>query len=233
MTRGPCVSVVIPVFDAGKLLGEALRSVRRQGELIGELIVVNDGSTDDVEREIAPFRADVRYVAQLNSGPAAARNRGIALARHEYLAFLDADDLWRDGAISRAVQLLDTRRDAAGVHGLTQLITHSPGEGSEVPSPVGHAWRSPQLGSLLVRRSLFQRLGQLETSLRHGEDLDWIIRARETDLLLAPLEEVMLLYRIHARNMTRGASARERNTLLVLKRSLDRRRQRTNGGDAC
>lgn len=235
MKREPRVSVVIPVFNAGMLLGEALRSVFRQERAVGEVIVVNDGSTDAVERVLLPFRDHIRYVSQPNAGPSAARNRGIALARHDYLALLDADDLWPDGALARALDVLERDRRLAGVHGLTRLMLAQPASpADETPCfrETGRPWRSPQLGSLMFRRELCERLGPLDPSLRQGEDLDWIVRARDAGVPLARLEEVQLLYRLHARNMTCGMDARARNTLVVLKRALDRRRLDKDGNDA-
>src|SRR5262245_38133059 len=92
----PVVSVVIPAFQAGHEIGAALASVFAQTFRDFEVIVVNDGSPDVTELDVAlaPYRSRIRYLAQRNKGPAAARNRGIREARGRYIAFLDADDEW-------------------------------------------------------------------------------------------------------------------------------------------
>jgi len=89
----------------------------------------------------------------------------------------------------------------------------------------GVPWRSPQLGSIVVRREVAQRI-RFDVTLRQGEDFDWFVRLREAGTRIATLDEVMLLYRIHGRNLTLGCGPAERNTFLVLKRALDRRRLR-------
>lgn len=93
MSERGTVAVVIAVFNGEDFLAEALESVRAQTRPVDEVIVVDDGSTDR-SAEIARGVPGVVVVQQENGGPAAARNRGIALARSDYLAMLDADDLW-------------------------------------------------------------------------------------------------------------------------------------------
>ena len=90
----PAVSVVIPTHDRWPLLGEAIESVLTQSYRRFELIVIDDGSTDDTGRKLAEFGSRLRLIRQPRRGVSAARNRGVATARGRYLAFLDSDDLW-------------------------------------------------------------------------------------------------------------------------------------------
>ena len=110
------VSVVIPAYNCGDYIGEALESVVKQDYPRLEVIVVDDGSTDNTKDVVAAFNSDrVRYVYQSNSGgPSGPRNTGIQHARGQYVAFLDADDIMLPGKIERAVQLLD-REPALGL----------------------------------------------------------------------------------------------------------------------
>lgn len=89
------VSVVMPAFNAGRYIEEALDSVFRQTHSRIEVIVVDDGSTDDTAARLEPYRSRLRYVSQANAGPGAARNRGIECSSGDYIAFLDADDVWQ------------------------------------------------------------------------------------------------------------------------------------------
>jgi GT2 family glycosyltransferase len=91
----PVVSVIIPTFNRWPLVGEALESVFAQSYSDFELIVVDDGSTDDTQQELAKFRSRLRLFVKARGGVAAARNFGVSRAAGRYVAFLDSDDLWR------------------------------------------------------------------------------------------------------------------------------------------
>lgn len=99
----PLVSVVIPSYECGKYIGGALRSVREQEYPNTEVIVVDDGSSDDTKQVVAVCDPRVIYVRQERSGPASARNTGILASRGDYIAFLDADDEWLPGKTWRQV----------------------------------------------------------------------------------------------------------------------------------
>jgi hypothetical protein len=94
---------------------------------------------------------------------------------------------------------------------------------------VGFPWRSPQVGSIVIRSDVAKTI-RFDETLARGEDLDWFVRLRESGTSITLLDDVLLQYRIHGKNMTYGMSPDERNTFLVLKRALDRRRghQRTD-----
>jgi len=90
----PFISVIIPTYNRWPWVGEAVQSVLAQSYRSFELIVVDDGSTDVTAQEMGKFAGDLRLVRQSRRGVAAARNRGVTLARGKYIAFLDSDDLW-------------------------------------------------------------------------------------------------------------------------------------------
>lgn len=101
------ISVVIPVHDCADLIGEAIDSVLRQdGDLVSEIIVVDDGSTDALRRVLSPWRSKLQLIHQENRGVAAARNRGIEAARTEWIAFLDADDAWLPERLHRQFDIV-------------------------------------------------------------------------------------------------------------------------------
>src|SRR5215216_1582956 len=106
----PTVSVIIPAYNAAKYIGQALNSVFDQTFRSHESIVINDGSPDTVEleRELQPYRANLRYIKQDNRGAAAARNAGLLCARGEYVAFLDADDRWLPNFLEEQIKFLKT-----------------------------------------------------------------------------------------------------------------------------
>src|SRR5690242_4967891 len=92
--HGPTVTCIVPVFNGERYLGEALDSIFAQGHQPLEVLVVDDGSTDGSAAVAKSYGDRVRYFFQPNAGPAAARNLGLEAARGEFIAFLDADDLW-------------------------------------------------------------------------------------------------------------------------------------------
>lgn len=103
------ISVVIPAFNAGSLLGEAIESVLAQSYPVSEIIIVDDGSTDNTKEVVSQYvqrtTHDVKYIYQPNKGPAAARNKGIKKAGGDYIAFLDSDDLWLPEKIEKEMAL--------------------------------------------------------------------------------------------------------------------------------
>lgn len=101
------VSVIIPTFNRADVLEKALESVMRQRNADLEVIVVDDGSTDDTLSRVVERFPTVKYVYQENSGPAAARNRGIRLATSRWIAFLDSDDQWLEDKIRIQLGYLD------------------------------------------------------------------------------------------------------------------------------
>lgn len=110
-------SVIIPVYNKADTLGSAVDSVRAQSDSDWELIVVDDGSTDSPEKALAPYRQDsrIRMVRQENQGVSVARNRGISLAKGEYLLFLDADDKWLPNRLAVIRKMIE-QEPGAGIY---------------------------------------------------------------------------------------------------------------------
>ena len=230
------ISVIIPAWNAARFLEETLGSVRAQGDIPREIVVVDDGSTDDTAGVAASLGTDVRVLRQTNKGPAAARNAGVLATSGEFIACLDADDLWPPGRIALLLSRLDADPAQLIAIGRTQLIAplaeglRSP-HGTTHPRGIaesyvesGTPWHAPAFGSALIRRDAFRVVGEIDPTLRLAEDLDWFIRARERAVPTVVVPDTVLHYRIHGANLTRGADAAQRNMMLALKRSLDRRR---------
>ena len=230
---GPLVSVVIPVFNGERFLREAVQSVLDQKYSPIEIIIVDDGSTDGTATVARSLGETVRYLRQENQGPAAARNRGIEHAQGSLIAFADADDLWpskklelqlpyliNDAAIEIVMGRIQQVRLSKTVNGQTQA--------EEFAEPAF----SVNLGSAVIRKSVFERVGLFDETMRYSEDVDWFMRAREAGAAIVTIDAVTLLYRQHEENMTRGKSTSELNVLKALKRSLDRRRERTGVASA-
>lgn len=107
--KQPLVSVIIPTYNRAGTIGKAVSSALEQSYPATEVIIVDDGSTDDTAAALAAFGDRIRVIRQANAGPSAARNRGAAGAHGEYIAFLDSDDVWLPGKLERQVLLLEAR----------------------------------------------------------------------------------------------------------------------------
>ena len=223
----PLISVVIPVFNGERFLRAAIQSVLDQKYSAVEIIVVDDGSTDGTASLAQSLSETVRYLHQTNQGPAAARNRGIEQAQGSLIAFADADDLWPKAKLELQLPYFsDSKIDI--VLGRIQQVLLSETVDGPAPEPAF----SVNLGSAVIRRSVFERVGLFDETMRYSEDVDWFMRARESGAAIVTIDDVTLFYRQHDANMTRGKSAAELNVLKALKKSLDRRRERTGAAAA-
>ena len=221
----PLVSVIIPVYNGARFLRAALESVFTQTYRPIEVIVVDDGSQDD-SGAIAQSFPDVRYIRQENQGVAAARNNGIAVARGEFFAFLDQDDLWTPEKLERQINHLLNNPDLG--YTLTQQqfflepgTTLPPWFRKELLSTVHTGW---VLGTLVVRRKTFEQVGGFVTDYSAANDSDWFFRAKAAEVPMAVVPELLLLKRIHEANDSGRAKEILSELLKVVKTSLDRQR---------
>jgi hypothetical protein len=220
----PLISVVIPVYNGAAFLPHATASVMAQGYPAIEIVIVDDGSTDDLSAAVAALPWPVRVVRQENAGAAAARNRGIRAATGDFFAFLDVDDILPASTLERLMEEMTVHPNADVVMGRVQLSRFTTFEdpGEFIGSPT-ETFRF-SLGAGLFRRRAFERIGLLDEELRYGEDSDWFNRAHEYGLHVADLDEVTLVARRHGANMTHRKSMVELNTLRVFKKAVDRHR---------
>jgi hypothetical protein len=227
-TRGtwPLVSVIVPVFNGERFIRAAIENILSQDYPSLEIIVINDGSTDETGEMIRELPPGIRCLDQENLGPAAARNRGINEAMGEYIAFLDVDDLWPKGNLHTLVKELLQDRGVDVVQGHAQMAHFNPV--ANAYEYLGNPAESfpYYIGAALYRRAVFTRVGLFDQTLRFAEDTDWFTRAREKDANIKRLDEVTLLVRRHGSNMTFGKSDVELGRLRVFKKSLDRMRAR-------
>jgi glycosyltransferase involved in cell wall biosynthesis len=227
MTAGrPSISVIIPVFNGAAFLAEAVASIRCQFIPVDEIIIVDDGSTDRTAEVTAGLGADIRYVYKVNHGPHAAQNTGLAMARGEVIAFLDADDLWPADKLSIQLPLLMSGRQRQVVLGFLQYIRSSESAGGQwqyLPY-LEPFFGANCFGAALFRREAFAVNGMLDEAMVCGGDVDWFLRAREKGLAMAAADRICLFYRLHSGNITRNKARRDHFLLLALEHSLQRRR---------
>lgn len=228
----PKVSILIPAYNAMEYLPATINSVLSQTYRNFEVVVVNDGSTDNVEAWInsLPDRR-VRLVSQPNQGLASARNTGLNHAKGDYIAFIDADDIWLPNKLERQVHLLDTQPEIGLVYTWIALI-----DGAGKPQgklrknyAKGDVWvpltthNIVECGSVaLVRRECFDKVGLFDESLPLSCSEDWDMWLRiaahySFGLVAKPLVQ----YRCHANNLSSRWQAMEKSFEIVLKKAFE------------
>ena len=223
----PRVSVIIPTFRHGAIVLETLESVFAQSFTDYEVIVVNDGSPDDTAERLHPLAeaGRIRYFEQTNQGQAGARNRGLAEARGEFVAYLDDDDLWPPDKLEWQVRWLEERGGDVVVgnvayFGGSGFVPDWPEMGEVLDHRsffIGNGIVSP--GQALVRRETFQRVGPWNERYRGSDDLDlWFRLAKVTPLWV--VNRVALRYRLHADNASKNVVSMATNVWAVMKAHL-------------
>jgi glycosyltransferase involved in cell wall biosynthesis len=215
------VSVVVPNYNCGRCLAEAVESALAQSYTACELIVVDDGSTDGSVKVLERYSSRLRIVRQSNRGVSAARNRGIQESRGELIAFLDADDVWRADKLEKQVPLF--ANPAVGlVHCALEYIDESGRSlGTNLTGRRGHVLRHIALlrgtvvqasSSAVVRRECFGKAGLFDVDLSTSADWDMWRRIAcyyDVDVVREPL----IRYRLRTDSMHRSVAALEHDML--------------------
>lgn len=214
MPRPPSVNVIIPTYNYGRFVTEAIASVERQTVPVDEIIVVDDGSTDDTKERLTDLmaRGVIRYIHQSNRGLPAARNTGLRAAGGSYLTFLDADDRWLPGKNATQLACVAAHPEAGLIFSPVQFFRADSifdrTSFQIIPPASGFALgrlferNFIHVSSALVKRECLERAGWFDESLRSSEDHDlWLRIARHAPL--AYTTTVAVEYRVHAASMSR------------------------------
>jgi len=201
MSGTPSTSVIITYHNEVAYIRETIESALAQTVPV-ELIVVDDGSDERIDGLIESFSVPIQYLVQANSGPAAARNTGLSAARGDFIAFLDADDLWPPERSARLQAALADSPSGGIAMGYVQQF-HSPELSTEErrryycpPDPM----RGGMLTASLIRRESIEQVGVFATDMRLQQDMDWLARAREQGIETVTIPDVVTMRRIHGQN---------------------------------
>jgi glycosyltransferase involved in cell wall biosynthesis len=230
----PTASVVIPVFNGERFIGEAIQSVLGQTLCDLEIIVIDDGSTDRTEKEVRRFAAPVAYYRQENSGAGIARNRGVSLARAEWVAFLDADDLWHPQKMALQMEHVKRRPEAGFfysdmdavdergnivAHGLLSAELERRKKANR-PNLIALAFGDrpfPRPSTVLLRREVFLRAGGFNPIFQKSNHEDFDLFARIARIcVLHFIRQSLAQYRVHATQGTHDIASSDQNWLLLL-----------------
>lgn len=223
----PLISVVIPSYNYGRFVADAIRSALRQDYVHREIIVVDDGSTDDTRQRLAPFMEQIRYIYQENQGLSAARNTGIRAAHGEFIALLDSDDVWHPRKLTCQVAC-QARHPETGILATDHVVDLTNGWPvfPDVPAPAIHNYSLDELvlrcrfapSSAMIRKECFEQVGLFDADLRSVEDRDMWIRIA-CRYPVAKLCLPLCWYRIHDSNLSHVAVRMEEHELKVLRKA--------------
>jgi glycosyltransferase involved in cell wall biosynthesis len=211
----PRVSVTIPTFNCARYLGRAIDSALAQTYPDYEIVVVDDGSTDDTRAVLAPYGDRIRYVYQSNGGLSSARNLALARATGELIAYLDADDLWAPRRLETQVAFLDAHPECGFVHSDVTIIDEADrvlhrrfNAESGRPVPQGHCTLDllrhchVQVPTVLERRACIDRVGTFDGRLKTAQDyLHWICIAMD-GFAVGYVDEPLAMYRRTASSLS-------------------------------
>lgn len=221
------ISIVIPAYNRARFLPDALNSVKQQSHRPLEIIVVDDGSSDDTEQVVCDWRQQyataelkVLYQFQKNQGGNAARNSGIRIANGAYIAFLDSDDLWHPEKLKKQIEAITYFPDSGAVYcGLRQVVfeTGVPEEPSPRAYPAGRLLNqilvkdvTAPTSTYMVKAQVFADVGYFDESLQARQDWDmWIRVASKYRIEAVP--EVLVDFRLHQGERTASNPMKEVN----------------------
>jgi glycosyltransferase involved in cell wall biosynthesis len=227
----PLVSVIIPAYKVAPFIRETLESVFAQDLQDFEVIVVNDGSPDTAELEVAigPFLPRINYLKQANLGAGAARNAGLRVASGTYVGFLDGDDIWLPTFLSEQIQLLKTggfdlvyadsvnfgNSKAAG----TRHMALNPSSGEATFEALITARCSVLTSTVLARRDLIVKVGLFDESLPNSQDFDlWVRLVRDGNARINYQDKVLGRRRLYPGSLASDSLKSLRGEITVLKK---------------
>jgi glycosyltransferase involved in cell wall biosynthesis len=224
------ISVLIPAFNAENYIGEAIESVLRQTYKDFEVIVVDDGSSDETRQMIEGFSGRVQYHYQENSGAGTARNCGVSLSCGNFLAFLDADDIWAENKLELQMREFQMDSSLEAVFGMMRQVFQKDWQKKTCESDFSadELIKGYTQGTMLVKRESFVRVGMFSEENTIGEFVDWLLRAKEANLRMKLLPDLFLWRRIHDSNLGIRRRSEITDYVKILKKSIDRRRQQTS-----
>jgi len=204
----PTISYILAVYNGQQYLAEALTSILGQSHPVDEVIVVDDGSTDDTAQIAERFGPPVRCIVQQNAGQSAARNHGLRVSRGDMLGFLDGDDLIHPKKIECQLQRFAEAPELVFLDAFAKNFwsPEIPEDKRQLPSwqALTHSdqpW--PEfIATWLFRREVWRRVGEFDENRRFAEDSDWHDRVRFSGLPMETMKSVLARRRLHHTNLT-------------------------------
>jgi len=223
-------SVIMPVKNGANFIEETLTTVFANTIAEDEIIIIDDGSTDDtldiLERLSQSSKTPIIIIKGSNLLASGARNKGLEVAKGEYISFVDHDDLWPKGRLDRHLELL-SQQNVDVIQGKIEYFSKDSDSLKRFKTlPEDKCIYFCQLGSFTYKANIFEVLGHFNPTFKYGEDLDFYFRLQEKIDPIYRDVNVSLRYRIHGENMTSSSEFNNINTLArVLHASIQRKRK--------
>lgn len=218
----PKISVIVPTYNCAKYLGQAIESILTQSKSAFEVIVVDDGSTDDTASVLEPFRNKISVIRQRNKGVSSARNAGIAVATGDWIAFLDSDDIWLPNKLELYIEAMASCPDSivyysefslleADQHGNFPVVESNGILNNDIKSDADHSgWIYHQLlltnwvltSTAIVKKSVFDTVEMFDENLVIAEDWDLFLRVSRQGQFYK-IKQPLSLYRITPNSLTK------------------------------
>lgn len=227
------ITVILPVYNGKKYIAQAIDSVLKQSYSAFELIIVNDGSTDDTESEISKFKDDrIKYITQSNQGPSAARNKGMSIAKGKYFAFIDADDLYEPNKIEEQVEILNNHKEAYVVYNGYFEVDENLTKIRDVKPEYVNECRSNLLAmmlfrpiiscpaSIMIRRDCYDKGLKYNSIYKHGDDYDFLINLLKYYNFYY-IDKPLYNYRKHKSNLTNQLEVQNNAEINIVKTFTD------------
>lgn len=225
------VSVVIPCHNYARFLSDSVSSALEQTQVNVEVIVVDDGSTDELN-EVIHSLADPRLtvIHQQQLGIGAARNAGVAKAKGLLVAFLDADDRWSRNRLIRAKTIIEASKQPVLAFAMLQEFLDPGIDALTVQVPKVRKVKGISATSCVVSRKVFDQVGAFNHNLESGEFIDWYVRAQELGIETYVDPETLIFRRIHQSNRDRQGRESSQEYARILMRKIQRQRGSSTEG---
>jgi glycosyltransferase involved in cell wall biosynthesis len=216
------VSIVVTCYNYGKYISDCLNSILKQKYQNYEVVIIDDGSTDNTEKVVSPYLENqkIKYCKQENMGQAGAKNNGIRNSTGEFIAFLDADDMWADNMLEKEMALFSDKRIGV-VYSRVRFINE---KNKEVIIKSNNKYLLPRSGNItsyllfenivtfsssIVRKECLDKCGYFDESFKMGIDWDLWLRI-STKYQFSYVNEPLLIYRIHSTQMSKNHEERRK-----------------------
>jgi glycosyltransferase involved in cell wall biosynthesis len=219
------VSIIMPAYNASDYIAETILSVKNQTYTHWELIIINDGSTDNTEKKIQPFLKDdirIKYLVKNNSGVSHSRNVGMNNAQGEYISFIDADDVWLENNLKEKLIAI---KNCDAVYSECELINENSKPinkkltGANLPLLEdilllkGNYITAPS--GVLIKKSTLDKIGNFDINLSNNADQDLWIRILLNDFKIKLIPKVLWYYRMHSNNMSGNIALLESDSIYM------------------
>ena len=225
-------SIIIPAYNASKHITETIRSVLNQTYPNWELIIIDDGSSDntlEIIHDLSKSEPRIKYVTKKNSGVSDTRNMGISLAKGEFISFLDADDIWHDTNLEEKIRFIIKHNIDAAYSKCEKIDSNSKSlntilTGSDTPLLndilflKGNYITAPS--GIVLKKNVLDAIDGFDINLSNNADQDLWIRILSNNFKIKLISEVLWQYRVHAYNMSSNIALLEKDSFYIFNKAI-------------